>query len=63
MTPLRKELQVFITACETLIGLHASKELTDEDRAVLEYYLNELPLLIHIPSKKPESMPEGIVVR
>lgn len=51
MTPFRKELQVFITACETIIGLE--KELTDQDRAVIQYYLNEMPLLIDLTAKKP----------
>jgi hypothetical protein len=48
MTHFRKELQVFIAACETIIALHARKELTEEERALLQYYLKELPALFDL---------------
>ena len=55
MTHFRKELQVFIAACETIIALHARKELTEEERALLEYYLKELPALFDLADKSEQA--------
>ena len=37
---LRREIQAYTRACEHLLSL--GEQLTDEERDLLEYYLNEL---------------------
>ena len=37
---LRREIQAYTRACEHLLSL--DQQLTDEERDLLEYYLNEL---------------------
>ena len=37
---LRKEMRAYTRACEELLSINA--KLTDDERSLLEYYMNEL---------------------
>ena len=42
MEALRHELQAYIRACEHVLALNVHSELTEEERVLIIYYINEL---------------------
>ena len=51
MTLRRKEMTAFVSACEHLIGRSREQSLSDDDRALVEFYTQELikHLDLHLP--------------
>jgi hypothetical protein len=46
MASLRQQLKDFVTVCDRLIALHHKEELSSAERAIVEYYIKELPTLL-----------------
>ena len=47
MDPLRKELQVYASACERLLSSHLQPDLTQEEKDLIVYYADELAHKYH----------------
>ena len=46
VAPLRQQLKDFVAICDSLIALHHKEELSSAERAIVEYYIKELPTLL-----------------
>jgi len=45
---MRQELQEFVSSCERLIVSHARAGLSEDERSVVKYYLEELPTRLNM---------------
>ena len=50
MDTFRQELNDFVATCDTLISLNAKNELSPAERAIIDYYLREMP--VPLPVRK-----------
>ena len=48
MPAMRQELQEFVSSCERLIVAHARAGLSEDERSVVKYYLEELPTRLNM---------------
>lgn len=46
MSDLRQEVKDLVSTCDILISSHAQRELTPAERAIVDYYLREMPSLL-----------------
>ena len=46
VAPLRQQWKDFVSICDSLIALHHKEELSSAERAIVEFYIKELPALL-----------------
>lgn len=49
MPVVRQEMRAFVLACEHLIAAHDSARLSRDEREIVKYYMEELPIRLNLP--------------